>query len=38
MTRLGGAACRPPWDFPYGRMGVVADDHGAVFMAPANNA
>jgi uncharacterized protein len=41
MTSLGGATIRPPWDTPYGRMAVVADDHGAVFsvmMAPADNA
>jgi predicted enzyme related to lactoylglutathione lyase len=41
MTSLGGATIRPPWDTPYGRMAVVADDHGAVFsviMAPADSA
>jgi hypothetical protein len=41
VTSLGGTAIRPPWDTPYGRMAVVADDQGAVFsviMAPADNA
>jgi hypothetical protein len=28
---LGGATVRPAWDSPYGRIAVVADDHGAVF-------
>jgi predicted enzyme related to lactoylglutathione lyase len=37
VTSLGGTPVRPPWDTPYGRMAVVADNHGAVFsviMAP----
>lgn len=41
VTGLGGTTVRPPWDTPYGRMAVVADDHGAVFsviMAPADGA
>ena len=41
VTSLGGTTVRPPWDTPYGRMVVVADDHGAVFsviMAPAGGA
>ena len=28
---LGGTTVRPAWDSPYGRIAVVADDHGAVF-------
>jgi predicted enzyme related to lactoylglutathione lyase len=36
---LGGITLRPAWDTPYGRMAVVADNHGASFalmsMAPA---
>jgi len=34
--QLGGVTLRPAWDTPYGRMAVVADDHGAAFslMAP----
>ncbi len=39
ITAAGGSMARPPWDTPYGRMAVVADDQGAVFslisMAPA---
>jgi uncharacterized protein len=31
VTALGGAVLAPPWDSPYGRMAVVADDQGAVF-------
>jgi len=30
-TELGGRVIAPPWDTPYGRMAVVADDQGAVF-------
>lgn len=30
-TQLGGSVLAPPWDTPYGRMAVVADDQGAVF-------
>jgi len=37
---LGGTMLRPAWDTPYGRMAVVADDHGAAFslitVAPAS--
>jgi predicted enzyme related to lactoylglutathione lyase len=28
---LGGTTVRPAWDSPYGRIAIVADDHGAVF-------
>ena len=28
---LGGQVLQPPFDTPYGRMAVVADDQGAVF-------
>jgi hypothetical protein len=28
---LGGTTLRPAWDTPYGRMAVVADNHGASF-------
>jgi predicted enzyme related to lactoylglutathione lyase len=41
VTSPGGTTIRPPWDTPYGRMAIVADDHGAVFsviMAPGDNA
>jgi uncharacterized protein len=42
VTALGGATLRPAWDTPYGRMAVVADDHGATFtlisIAPPDNA
>ena len=31
VTGLGGTTVRPAWDSPYGRIAVVADDHGAVF-------
>ncbi len=31
VVELGGTVVRPAWDSPYGRIGVVADDHGAVF-------
>jgi len=31
VSGLGGATVRPAWDSPYGRIAVVADDHGAVF-------
>jgi len=31
VTELGGRAVQPLRDSPYGRMGVVADNHGAVF-------
>ena len=41
VKALGGATERPAWDTPYGRMAVVADDHGAPFslisIAPADN-
>ena len=41
VNTLGGATERPAWDTPYGRMAVVADDHGAPFslisIAPADN-
>jgi uncharacterized protein len=30
-TELGGSLVRPIMDTPYGRMGTVADNHGAVF-------
>ena len=30
-TDLGGSVIAPPFDTPYGRMAVVADDQGAVF-------
>jgi hypothetical protein len=30
-TELGGSVIAPPFDMPYGRMAVVADDQGAVF-------
>jgi uncharacterized protein len=41
VSNLGGITMRPAWDSPYGRIAVVADDHGAVFSlisAPADNA
>ncbi|HEY2305983.1 MAG TPA: VOC family protein [Streptosporangiaceae bacterium] len=41
VNGLGGATVRPAWDSPYGRIAVVADDHGAVFSlisAPTDNA
>ena len=31
VTELGGRVVEPPRDSPYGRIGVVADNHGAVF-------
>jgi predicted enzyme related to lactoylglutathione lyase len=31
IAELGGRAVAPPFDTPYGRMAVVADDQGAVF-------
>ena len=31
VTELGGRVVDPPRDTPYGRIGVVADNHGAVF-------
>jgi uncharacterized protein len=31
VTELGGHVVQPPSDTPYGRIGVVADNHGAVF-------
>jgi uncharacterized protein len=31
VTELGGSVVQPPRDSPYGRIAVVADDHGAVF-------
>ena len=31
VTGLGGTTVRPAWDSPYGRIAVVADDHGAAF-------
>jgi hypothetical protein len=31
VSNLGGITMRPAWDSPYGRIAVVADDHGAVF-------
>jgi predicted enzyme related to lactoylglutathione lyase len=31
VTELGGTVIAPPWDSPYGRMAIVADDQGAVF-------
>jgi hypothetical protein len=30
-TELGGSVIAPPFDIPYGRMAVLADDQGAVF-------
>ena len=30
-TEMGGNVIAPPFDTPYGRMAVVADDQGAVF-------
>jgi predicted enzyme related to lactoylglutathione lyase len=41
VSSLDGTTARPAWDSPYGRMAVMADDHGAAFsviMAPAGNA
>jgi predicted enzyme related to lactoylglutathione lyase len=39
---LGGSTLRPAWESPYGRMALVADDHGASFTlisaAPADDA
>jgi uncharacterized protein len=31
VTELGGRVVQPPRDSPYGRIAVVADNHGAVF-------
>jgi predicted enzyme related to lactoylglutathione lyase len=31
VTELGGSVAQPIRDSPYGRIGVVADNHGAVF-------
>jgi predicted enzyme related to lactoylglutathione lyase len=31
VSELGGNTLRPAWDTPYGRMAVVADNHGAPF-------
>ena len=31
VTELGGRVVQPPMDTPYGRIGVVADNDGAVF-------
>jgi predicted enzyme related to lactoylglutathione lyase len=31
VTRLGGSIVEPVRDSPYGRIGVVADNQGAVF-------
>jgi uncharacterized protein len=31
VTELGGSVVQPVRDSPYGRIGVVADNHGAVF-------
>ncbi len=31
ITELGGHVVQPSFDSPYGRIAVVADDHGAVF-------
>ncbi|HEY6310306.1 MAG TPA: VOC family protein [Streptosporangiaceae bacterium] len=31
VTELGGREVQPVRDSPYGRIGVVADNHGAVF-------
>jgi uncharacterized protein len=31
VTELGGGVVQPPRDSPYGRIAVVADNHGAVF-------
>ena len=42
VDALGGATLRPAWDTPYGRMAMVADNHGASFslisIAPSDNA
>jgi predicted enzyme related to lactoylglutathione lyase len=35
-AQLGGTVVRPPWDTPYGRMAVLADDQGAVFAVGSN--
>jgi predicted enzyme related to lactoylglutathione lyase len=31
VNELGGHVVQPSFDSPYGRISVVADDHGAVF-------
>ncbi|MFD3512038.1 VOC family protein [Streptomyces sp. NPDC058657] len=31
VRRLGGRVTHPPFDIPYGRMAIAADDQGAVF-------
>ena len=31
VTELGGRVVEPPRDTPFGRIGVVADNHDAVF-------
>lgn len=36
VKRLGGTGMRDPWDTPFGRMAVVADDQGAPFMLMAD--
>ncbi len=35
-AELGGSVIRPPWETPYGRMAVLADDQGAVFAVGSN--
>jgi uncharacterized protein len=36
IERLGGTSIRPAWDTEFGRMAVVADDQGVVFMVMAD--
>jgi len=31
VGKLGGQVLAPPWDTPYGRMAILADDQGAAF-------
>jgi predicted enzyme related to lactoylglutathione lyase len=31
VTDLGGSVIQPPWDTPFGRTAIVADNHNAVF-------
>ena len=38
VVELGGRVIAPAWDSPYGRMGVVADDQGAVFSVMSTDA
>jgi hypothetical protein len=34
-ARLGGTVSKPPFDTPFGRLAVLTDNQGAVFVAEA---